>query len=91
MHCTWKSSILLSDVISPKVSPHYLDNNVDLVPTETVGDLFPFTHFNKLQSSTFDTVYNSENNVFIGSSKGDGKTVLAELAILNHWNNKKAE
>lgn len=89
VHCTWKSSILLSDVISPKVSPHYLDNNVDLVPTETVGDLFPFTHFNKLQSSTFDTVYNSENNVFIGSSKGDGKTVLAELAILNHWNNKK--
>lgn len=89
VHCTWKSSIMLSDVISPKVSPHYLDNKVDLVPTETVGELFPFTHFNKLQSSTFDAIYNSETNVFIGSSKGDGKTVLAELAILNHWANHK--
>ena len=60
-------------MISPKVSPHYLDNNVDLVPTETVGDLFPFTHFNKLQSSTFDTVYNSENNVLLALPKATGK------------------
>src|SRR5699024_1963541 len=32
--------------------------------------------------TTFDTLYGTDKNVFIGSSPGSGKTVCAELAIL---------
>lgn len=34
------------------------------------------------RSSVFNTVYNSDDNVFVGAPTGSGKTICAEFAIL---------
>ncbi|RLV91932.1 Pre-mRNA-splicing helicase BRR2 [Spathaspora sp. JA1] len=90
VNCTWKTPIMLNTVQVPSIGSYYLDNSdVQLVPTKELSkehvDIFPFKFFNKVQSATFDSVYNTNENVFVGSSKGDGKTVIAELAVLTHW------
>ncbi|EPQ10851.1 U5 small nuclear ribonucleoprotein 200 kDa helicase [Myotis brandtii] len=41
---------------------------------------FPF--FNPIQTQVFNTVYNSDDNVFVGAPTGSGKTICAEFAIL---------
>ncbi|NXG70945.1 U520 helicase, partial [Baryphthengus martii] len=43
-------------------------------------DKFPF--FNPIQTQVFNTVYNSDDNVFVGAPTGSGKTICAEFAIL---------
>ncbi|GMM38534.1 ATP-dependent RNA helicase [Saccharomycopsis crataegensis] len=48
-----------------------------------------FKNFNRLQSQVFDAVYNSNDNIFCGISKGSGKTLIAELAIFNYWKSQK--
>ncbi|CAH6721919.1 RQC trigger complex helicase Slh1p [[Candida] jaroonii] len=40
-----------------------------------------FRYFNPMQTMTFFNLYNTNNNVFVGSPTGSGKTVVAELAI----------
>lgn len=45
--------------------------------------------FNKFQSQAFAAVYQSNEGVFIGASKGSGKTVFAELAIFNYWKQQR--
>ncbi|KAI1345118.1 Sec63 Brl domain-containing protein [Xylariaceae sp. FL0016] len=42
-------------------------------------------YFNKIQTQTFNSLYSSDENVFIGAPTGSGKTVCAEFAILRHW------
>lgn len=51
--------------------------------------VFDFTNFNKFQSQIFHSAYNSNANILVGASKGAGKTVIAELALLNHWRQNK--
>lgn len=41
-----------------------------------------FPYFNPIQTQVFNTVYNSNDNVFIGAPTGSGKTICAEFAIL---------
>jgi pre-mRNA-splicing helicase BRR2 len=41
--------------------------------------------FNKVQTQTFNSLYASDDNVFVGASAGIGKTFCAEFAILRHW------
>ncbi|KAK3540085.1 hypothetical protein QTP70_025649, partial [Hemibagrus guttatus] len=43
-------------------------------------NMFPF--FNPIQTQVFNAVYNSDDNVFVGSPTGSGKTICAEFAIL---------
>ena len=40
-----------------------------------------FTHFNRIQTQVFDTLYKSSTNVLVGAPTGSGKTVTAELAM----------
>uniref|UniRef100_A0A8C4RBC9 Activating signal cointegrator 1 complex subunit 3 n=1 Tax=Eptatretus burgeri TaxID=7764 RepID=A0A8C4RBC9_EPTBU len=42
--------------------------------------LFPY--FNPIQTQVFNTVYNSDDSVFVGAPAGSGKTICAEFAIL---------
>ncbi|KAF7523141.1 hypothetical protein G7054_g11863 [Neopestalotiopsis clavispora] len=42
-------------------------------------------YFNKIQTQTFNSLYTTNDNVFIGAPTGSGKTVCAEFAILRHW------
>ncbi|EDO18799.1 hypothetical protein Kpol_1028p75 [Vanderwaltozyma polyspora DSM 70294] len=46
-----------------------------------VQSIYPFKYFNPMQTMTFHTLYNTNDNVFVGSPTGSGKTVVAELAI----------
>ena len=41
-----------------------------------------FKYFNAIQTQVFSTLYESDDNVFVGAPTGSGKTVCAELAML---------
>ncbi|KAF2132591.1 pre-mRNA splicing helicase-like protein [Dothidotthia symphoricarpi CBS 119687] len=41
--------------------------------------------FNKVQTQVFNSLYTTDDNVFVGASAGIGKTLCAEFAILRHW------
>ncbi|KAL5116913.1 Pre-mRNA-splicing helicase BRR2 [Pleosporales sp. CAS-2024a] len=41
--------------------------------------------FNKVQTQTFNSLYTTDDSVFVGASAGIGKTLCAEFAILRHW------
>jgi pre-mRNA-splicing helicase BRR2 len=45
--------------------------------------------FNKVQTQVFNSLYTSDDNVFVGASAGVGKTFCAEFAILRHWASNK--
>ncbi|EGO52973.1 hypothetical protein NEUTE1DRAFT_126385 [Neurospora tetrasperma FGSC 2508] len=45
--------------------------------------------FNKVQTQTFKSLYETDNNVLICSPTGSGKTVCAEFALLRHWAKKE--
>lgn len=38
--------------------------------------------FNQIQTQVFNTLYHTDENVFLGATIGSGKTICAELAIL---------
>jgi activating signal cointegrator complex subunit 3 len=44
--------------------------------------IYPFSHFNPIQSQTFHALYHSDMNVLIGAPTGSGKTITGELALL---------
>ncbi|BFZ63546.1 Pre-mRNA-splicing helicase BRR2 [Saitoella coloradoensis] len=46
--------------------------------------------FNKIQTQVFNTLYTTDENVFIGAPTGSGKTVCAEFAILKLWSQQDA-
>ncbi|CCK72395.1 RNA helicase KNAG_0K00270 [Huiozyma naganishii CBS 8797] len=46
-----------------------------------VESMYHFKYFNPMQTMTFHTLYYTNENVFIGSPTGSGKTVVAELAM----------
>ncbi|KAJ8971261.1 hypothetical protein NQ317_011620, partial [Molorchus minor] len=41
-----------------------------------------FPQFNPIQTQVFNSVYNGDDNIFIGAPTGSGKTTIAEFAIL---------
>ena len=48
--------------------------------------LYPdWQNFNRIQTQTFNALYQTDDNVFVGSPTGSGKTVCAEFALLRHW------
>ncbi|TDZ73205.1 Pre-mRNA-splicing factor brr2 [Colletotrichum trifolii] len=48
--------------------------------------LYPgWDHFNRIQTQTFNSLYTTDQNVFVGAPTGSGKTVCAEFALLRHW------
>lgn len=47
-----------------------------------------FANFNKVQTQTFNSLFSTDDNVFIGASTGSGKTVCAEFAILRHFRSR---
>lgn len=51
--------------------------------------LFPYKHFNYIQSSVFRDIYSTDENVVVEAPTGSGKTVLLELAILRILESKE--
>lgn len=95
LHSEWKAPLILDTLRIPKKSPAFTELlDLQLVPTSALEipsfvDLFDFSFFNKFQSQLFQTLYKTNDSVFIGTSKGNGKSTLAELAILNNWRQNK--
>lgn len=48
--------------------------------------LYPFTHFNPIQTQIFHCLYHSDTNVLLGAPTGSGKTIAAEIAIFRVFN-----
>ena len=42
--------------------------------------------FNKIQTQVFQSLFTTNDNVFVGAPVGSGKTACAEFALLHHWN-----
>ncbi|CDR46896.1 CYFA0S26e01288g1_1 [Cyberlindnera fabianii] len=95
LHCEYRIPVMLNTIKVPQQFPaprEWID--LSPVPTSDLGiaeftQALPITHFNKFQSQVLQAVYSSNENVFIGAVKGSGKTILAELAIFNHWRQNK--
>ena len=51
--------------------------------------LLKFNNFNKLQTATFDKIYNQTDNIIVKAPTGSGKTALFELEILKHLDKLK--
>ena len=48
--------------------------------------LFPkWNTFNKIQTQVFNSLFATDDSVFVGAPTGSGKTVCAEFALLRHW------
>ncbi|GAA6001199.1 hypothetical protein JCM10207_007458 [Rhodosporidiobolus poonsookiae] len=66
--------------------PEVRRQGIKLRPVSELPDMFRslwrFGVFNAVQSSCFDSVYHSNQNVVVSAPTGAGKTVLFELAIL---------
>lgn len=43
--------------------------------------LYPFEHFNPIQTQIFHCLYHTDNNMLLGAPTGSGKTVAAEIAM----------
>ncbi|KAI9728014.1 MAG: DEIH-box ATPase [Chrysothrix sp. TS-e1954] len=44
-----------------------------------------WTSFNKIQTQVFNSLFTTNDNVFVGAPVGSGKTTCAEFALLRHW------
>eukprot|EP00755_Sulcionema_specki_P040089 Sspe_Gene.114053::Locus_99141_Transcript_1_1_Confidence_1.000_Length_2521::g.114053::m.114053/K15271/HFM1, MER3; ATP-dependent DNA helicase HFM1/MER3 len=54
-----------------------------------LAQALPYKRFNRVQSSCFDLLFNTDTNAVIAAPTGSGKTVLMELAIMRLWLEKK--
>ncbi|CAI7572064.1 unnamed protein product [Penicillium glandicola] len=58
---------------------------------ENYRSMFPFPLFNAIQSKSFHSVYNSNDNIVLSAPTGSGKTVVIELAVCRLLNTLKDE
>lgn len=96
MHSETKIAVSFQKLILPeRFAPHtpLLDMQrapVKALKREDYQALYPdWQHFNKIQSQVFKSVFDSDDNIFIGAPTGSGKTVCAELALLRHWSTRE--
>ncbi|KAH6709629.1 Sec63 Brl domain-containing protein [Leptodontidium sp. MPI-SDFR-AT-0119] len=97
MHSETKLAVSFQKLILPeKFPPH--TQLLDLQPlpvaalkTDDFRALYPkWERFNKIQTQTFNSLYSTDDNVFVGAPTGSGKTVCAEFALLRHWSKPDA-
>lgn len=74
-------------LILPESHPPHTDLlSLQPLPVTALGDtrfelLYPFTHFNPIQTQIFHCLYHTDNNVLLGAPTGSGKTIAAEIAM----------
>ncbi|RYP56558.1 hypothetical protein DL771_011877 [Monosporascus sp. 5C6A] len=92
MHSETRLPISFQKLILPeKFPPHtqLLDLqplSVSALKSKDYSSLYEgWTYFNKVQTQTFNSLYSTDDNVFVGAPTGSGKTVCAEFALLRHW------
>ncbi|KHN94498.1 Sec63 domain protein [Metarhizium album ARSEF 1941] len=92
MHSETRLAVPFHKLILPnKFPPHTELLELQPLPVSALKvsnyvELYPhWTQFNRIQTQTFNSLYKTDQNVFIGAPTGSGKTVCAEFAILRHW------
>jgi pre-mRNA-splicing helicase BRR2 len=97
MHSETKIAVSFQKLILPeRFPPHTPLLDMQRAPVKALKrdeyqQLYPnWEHFNKIQTQVFKSVFDSDDNVFIGAPTGSGKTVCAELALLRHWSSEKS-
>ncbi|KAJ2905059.1 Pre-mRNA-splicing factor brr2 [Zalerion maritima] len=92
MHSEARVPISFHNLILPDELPSHT-KLLDLQPlpvsalkTPDLTGLYPnWKHFNKIQTQTFQSLFNTDQNVLVGAATGAGKTVCAEFALLRLW------
>ncbi|RPB01060.1 Sec63-domain-containing protein [Choiromyces venosus 120613-1] len=92
MHSETKLAVSFRKLILPEKFPPHTPL-LDLVPLPVEAlkkpefvNLYPeWQQFNKIQTQVFKSLFDTDDNVFIGAPTGSGKTVCAEFALLRHW------
>jgi pre-mRNA-splicing helicase BRR2 len=97
MHSETRLAVPFHKLILPeKFPPHTELLELQPLPVSALKvssyvDLYPdWRQFNRIQTQTFNSLYKTDQNVFIGAPTGSGKTVCAEFAILRHWTQGEA-
>ncbi|KAK0733880.1 Sec63 Brl domain-containing protein [Lasiosphaeria miniovina] len=92
MHSETRLAVSFNKLILPeRFQPH--TELLDLQPlpvaalkAKDFAALYPgWQQFNKIQTQSFNSLYNTDSNVLVAASTGSGKTVCAEFALLRHW------
>lgn len=93
MHAETKIAVSFQKLTLPeRFPPHTPLLDMQRAPVKALKrddyqQLYPgWQYFNKIQTQTFKSLFDSDDNVFLGSPTGSGKTICAELALLRHWN-----
>lgn len=92
MHSETKLAVSFQKLILPeKFPPHTPVLDLQPLPVTALKidefkALYPnWDRFNKVQTQTFNSLYATDDNVFVGAATGSGKTVCAEFSLLRHW------
>ena len=97
MHSETKLAVSFQKLVLPEKFPAHTPL-LDLQPLpvkalkkQEYQELFPrWEKFNKIQTQVFNSLFATDDNVFIGAPTGSGKTVCAEFALLRHWSSQSS-
>ncbi|XP_041983109.1 activating signal cointegrator 1 complex subunit 3 isoform X1 [Aricia agestis] len=79
-------------LILPETHPPHTDlRELQPLPVTALNNpayemLYPFSHFNPIQTQIFHCLYHTDNNVLLGAPTGSGKTIVAEVAMFRVFN-----
>ncbi|RMY74401.1 hypothetical protein D0863_03266 [Hortaea werneckii] len=92
MHAESKLALSFQKLILPeKFPPHTPLLDLQPLPVAALKrqeyvDLYPeWQQFNRVQTQVFNSLFQSDDNVFVGAPPSSGKTICAEFALLRHW------
>ena len=100
LHTSSSGSIFSSPTVDRAVQQAHhpvenMFNGLKLRSTLQLDDcyssVFSFTHFNAIQSLSFESAYYGRKNLVIAAPTGSGKSVIFELAMLNELNLRGAQ
>lgn len=96
MHSETKLAVAFKHLILPEKFPPHTPL-LDLQPLPIAALRKPefiklysshFQSFNKIQTQVFNTLFTTDETVFVGAPTGSGKTICAEFALMRHWMQK---
>lgn len=92
MHSETKLAVSFQKLVLPeRFPPHTPLLDLQPLPVSALKkpeyqELYPdWERFNKVQTQVFNSMFSTDENVFVGAPTGSGKTVCAEFALLRHW------
>ncbi|KAI8147636.1 Sec63 Brl domain-containing protein [Fennellomyces sp. T-0311] len=97
LHSITKLPVSFKHLILPeKYAPHTELHDLQPLPVSALRNIEYesvyegwISHFNPIQTQVFNTLYTTDDNVFIGAPTGSGKTVCAEFAMMRLWSQEE--